>query len=49
MAVVETMPIKGVVKLASIAGPAMAKTRAVVTLVGGASNVGGRVSLFFGA
>ena len=32
-AVVEAIPIKGVVKLATIAGPAMANTRAVVTLV----------------
>src|SRR5215469_13660153 len=37
IAVVETMPIKGVVRLAIIAGPAMAKTCVVVTLVGGAS------------
>ena len=37
IAVVETMPIKGVVRFAIIAGPAMAKTCAVVTLVGGAS------------
>jgi len=29
---VETMPISGVVRLATIAGPAMAKTCAVVTL-----------------
>jgi hypothetical protein len=29
------MPIKGVVRFATIAGPAMAKTCAVVTLVGG--------------
>jgi hypothetical protein len=32
MAIVETMPISGVVRLAIIAGPAMAKTCAVVTL-----------------
>src|SRR5271166_4464000 len=31
IAVVETMPISGVVRFATIAGPAMAKTRAVVT------------------
>ena len=34
IAVVETMPISGVVRFATIAGPAMAKTCAVVTLVG---------------
>ena len=33
MAAVETIPISGVVRFAIIAGPAMAKTRAVVTLV----------------
>ncbi len=33
IAVVATMPINGVVKLATIAGQAMANTRAVVTLV----------------
>src|SRR5712692_3337551 len=38
IAVVETMPIKGVVRFATIAGPAMAKTCAVVTLVGGTNN-----------
>jgi hypothetical protein len=32
IAVVETMPIKGVVRFATIAGPAMAKTCAFVTL-----------------
>ena len=32
IAIVETMPISGVVRLATIAGPAMAKTCAVVTL-----------------
>ena len=32
IAVVETMPIRGVVRFAIIAGPAMAKTCAVVTL-----------------
>ena len=31
---VETMPISGVVRFATIAGPAMAKTCAVVTLDG---------------
>jgi hypothetical protein len=36
---VETMPISGVVKLAIIAGPAMAKTCAVVTRDGGTNNV----------
>jgi hypothetical protein len=36
--VVETMPINGVVRFAIIAGPAMANTCLVVTLVGGASN-----------
>jgi hypothetical protein len=35
--VVETMPISGVVRLATIAGPAMANTWAVVTLAGGTS------------
>jgi hypothetical protein len=39
MAVVETIPIRGVVRFAIIAGPAMAKTCALVTLVGGASKV----------
>ena len=34
IAVVETMPISGVVRFAIIAGPAMAKTCAVVTLRG---------------
>ena len=34
IAVVETMPIKGVVRFAIIAGPAMAKTCAEVTLAG---------------
>ena len=38
IAVVETMPINGVVRFAIIAGPAMANTWRVVTLVGGASN-----------
>src|SRR5215469_1541131 len=37
IAVVETMPINGVVRLAIIAGAAMAKTCEVVTFVGGAS------------
>src|SRR5882757_2766950 len=37
IAIVETMPISGVVRFATIAGPAMAKTRAVVTLEGGAN------------
>ena len=32
IAIVETMPISGVVRLATIAGPAMAKTCALVTL-----------------
>ena len=32
IAVVETMPISGVVRLATIAGPAMANTRADVTV-----------------
>jgi hypothetical protein len=32
IAIVETMPIRGVVRLATIAGPAMAKTCPVVTL-----------------
>ena len=32
IAIVETMPISGVVRFATIAGPAMAKTCAVVTL-----------------
>ena len=36
IAVVETMPISGVVRFATIAGPAMANTCAVVTLDGGA-------------
>jgi len=31
IAAVETMPIRGVVRLASMAGPAMAKTRLLVT------------------
>ena len=35
IAVVETMPISGVVRFAIIAGPAMAKTCAVVTLAEG--------------
>ena len=35
---VETMPISGVVRFATIAGPAMAKTCAVVTFVGETSN-----------
>ena len=35
IAVVETMPISGVVRFATIAGPAMAKTCAVVTLADG--------------
>src|SRR5215470_18005671 len=35
-AVVPTMPSSGVVRFASIAGPAMAKTRALVTTLGGA-------------
>src|SRR6201992_3772223 len=35
IAVVETMPISGVVRLATIAGPAIANTCAVVTLDGG--------------
>ena len=35
IAVVETMPISGVVRFATIAGPAMANTCAVVTLDGG--------------
>ena len=39
IAMVETMPISGVVRLATIAGPAMAKTCAVVTLCGGANKV----------
>src|SRR4051794_10162720 len=34
MAIVETMPINGVVRFATIAGPAMAKTCADVTLAG---------------
>ena len=34
IAMVETMPISGVVRFATIAGPAMAKTCAVVTLDG---------------
>ena len=34
IAVVETMPISGVVRFATIAGPAMANTCAVVTLDG---------------
>src|SRR5271168_3993432 len=42
IAVVETMPISGVVRLATIAGPAMANTCAVVTLVG---RVDGEVSM----
>jgi len=32
MAMVETTPISGVVRFATIAGPAMANTRALVTL-----------------
>jgi hypothetical protein len=32
IAIVETTPINGVVRFATIAGPAMAKTRALVTL-----------------
>ena len=32
MAMVETTPISGVVRFATIAGPAMAKTRALFTL-----------------
>ena len=36
IAVVETMPISGVVRFAIIAGPAMANTCAVVTFEGGA-------------
>jgi len=32
IAIVETMPISGVVRFATIAGPAMAKTCALVTL-----------------
>ena len=38
IAMVETMPISGVVRFATIAGPAMAKTCAVVTFVGETSN-----------
>ena len=38
IAVVETMPISGVVRFATIAGPAMANTCAVVTLEAGAAN-----------
>ena len=38
IAVVETMPISGVVRFATIAGPAMANTCAVVTLDEGAGN-----------
>src|ERR1700760_80277 len=38
IAVVETMPINGVVRFAIIAGPAMANTCRVVTLVGDAGN-----------
>ncbi len=41
IAMVETMPISGVVRFATIAGPAMAKTCAVVTLEGGTSKTGG--------
>src|SRR6202023_3352016 len=37
IAIVETTPISGVVRFATIAGPAMAKTCAVVTLDGGAN------------
>src|SRR5450432_1528178 len=39
IAMVETMPISGVVRFAIIAGPAMAKTCAVVTLDGETNNV----------
>ena len=42
IAVVETMPINGVVRFAIIAGPAMANTCRVVTLVGK-----GRISIGF--
>src|SRR4051794_5924853 len=38
IAVVETIPISGVVRLAIIAGPAMANIRAVVTFARGADN-----------
>src|SRR5258707_4100036 len=37
IAIVEMIPISGVVRFATIAGPAMAKTCAVVTFCGGAS------------
>src|SRR5258708_4815054 len=37
IAIVEMMPISGVVRFATIAGPAMAKTCAVVTFCGGAN------------
>lgn len=40
IAMVETMPISGVVRFATIAGPAMAKTCAVVTLDEGTSKFG---------
>ena len=43
IAMVETMPISGVVRFATIAGPAMAKTCAVVTLDEGANEFGLRV------
>src|ERR1700716_3814511 len=39
IAMVETMPISGVVRFAIIAGPAMAKTCAVVILDGGTNNI----------
>jgi hypothetical protein len=38
IAVMETIPISGVVRFATIAGPAMAKTCAVVTLDEGTGN-----------
>jgi hypothetical protein len=43
IAMVETIPIRGVVRLATIAGPAMAKTCPVVTLeaASGASRLAG--------
>jgi hypothetical protein len=39
IAVVETMPSSGVVRFATIAGPAIAKTCAVETLVGATSKI----------
>jgi len=46
IAIVETMPISGVVRFATIAGPAMAKTCAVVTLDEGANNFRLRARLY---